>query len=151
MRNHSLAQRLYDEHSAKLDLEHLTLEETLETLFSLRARVILRDAPLLHAFVVQGALGPTFQEESRRFFASCKTTLSRVMLFHKADMGHPDPELAAEVVCRTWLALMEQLVLYGDNPFDTPTRSSDARVLVAEFCRATAAYLRGDRAHAIPA
>jgi len=149
-RNHARALELYADQLATLDMENAPIEETLEKLFSLRAAMILRDAPLVHAFAVQGALSPVFQDESRRFFASCRSTLTQVILAHRGEMAHPEPELAAEMVCRTWLALMEQLVFYGESPFDSPGRLSDAHVLVSEFCRASAAYLRGTRAVPLP-
>ncbi len=142
-RNHAHALELYQTQLATLDVEHAPLEETLEKLLSFRAAMVLKDAPLVHAFAVEGALSPAFQDEGRRFFASCRSTLSQVILSHRDEMEHPEPELAAEMVCRTWLALMEQLVYYGETPFDTPARSSDAQVLVSEFCRAMSGYLRG--------
>ena len=149
-RNHARALELYASQLASLDVENTPIEETLEQLFSLRASMIMRDAPLVHAFTVQGALSPVFQEEERRFFASCRSTLTQVMLAHRSEMEHPEPELAAEMVCRTWLALMEQLVFYGESPFETPGRLGDAHVLVSEFCRASLAYLRGGGAQLPP-
>ncbi|MFH0916518.1 MAG: TetR/AcrR family transcriptional regulator [bacterium] len=143
-RNHARAIQAYDAQLAKLKLENASLEEILETLLFFRARLVLRDAALVHAFLVKGALRSAFQEEGRRFFAGCWTTLTQVLMSHRDLMGHPEPELALEVVCRTWLALMEQVVLYGDSPFDTPVRTSDTELLVAEYCRAMAAYLRSE-------
>ena len=70
----------------------------------------LCDAPLVHAFATKGAVSPVFQDESRRFFASCRSILTQAILARKDEMQHPEPELAAELVCRTWLALVEQLV-----------------------------------------
>jgi AcrR family transcriptional regulator len=142
-RNHIHARQIYDEHLAKLVAQELPLADTLGELFSFRVRMILKDAPLLHAFVLQEAIGPTFQEEGRRFFAYCRSTLTQLVLTHQDEISHPHPELAAELVCRTWLALTEQLVLYGTTPFDEPGHSSDVNTLVAEFTRAMVGYLQG--------
>ena len=142
-RNHAHALEIYKRQLDTLDVENAPLEQTLEKLLSFRAAMVIKDAPLVHAFAVEGALSPTFQEEGRRFLASCRTTMSQVILSHRDEMEHPDPELAAEVMCRLWLALMEQLVFYGESPFNTPARSSDVHVLVSEFCRAMSAYIRG--------
>jgi AcrR family transcriptional regulator len=141
-RNHTRAQQLYNEHLARLEAQSLPLVETLEQMFYYRAHMIMRDAPILHAFVVQEALGSAFREEGRRFFAYCRSSMRNLVLRHSDEISHPQPELAAELVCRTWLALMEQIVLYGATPFDTEAQSSDIDVLVAEFTRAMTGYLR---------
>jgi AcrR family transcriptional regulator len=143
-RNHTRAREVYDAQVARLKAKDISLKETLEQLFSFRARIIVKDAALLHAFVVQEALGPAFQEEGRKFFSYCRSTMAELVLSHKEEISHPEPELAAEVVCRTWLALMEQVVLYGSSPFDTQARSANVDTLVAEFARAMAGYLHGD-------
>jgi AcrR family transcriptional regulator len=143
-RNHAHARELYDQQLTKLQTQDLSLSETLAEMFAFRAKMIARDAPLLHAFVVQEALGPAFQEEGRRFFAYCRSAMTHVVVSHKDEIAHPNPALAAEVVCRTWLALMEQVVLYGASPFDVPGPSADVDTLVAEFTRAMVGYLRGN-------
>ena len=112
---------------------HASLEETLGKLFSLRARMVLRDAPLLHAFVIQEAILPVFQEEGRRFYAYCRSTMTQVLFSYRDEIRHPEPELAAEMVCRTWLALMEQVVLYGASPFESTSRSGNTATLVDEY------------------
>ena len=143
VRNHARALNIYRQQLDTLDVENTPLEATLEKLLSFRAAMVLKDAPLVHAFAVQGAISPAFQEEGRNFIAGCRTALSHVILAHRDEIEHPDPDLAAEMICRLWLALMEQLVFYGDSPFNTPARSSDTQVLVSQFCRAMSAYLRG--------
>ena len=143
-RNHAQAIQVYDAQLAQLRRRHASLEETLGKLFSLRARMVLKDAPLLHAFVIQEAILPVFQEEGRRFYAYCRSTMTQVLLSYRDEIRHPEPELAAEMVCRTWLALMEQVVLYGASPFDDTSRSGDTATLVDEYTRAMAAYLRGN-------
>jgi AcrR family transcriptional regulator len=142
-RNHAQAVELYDAQAAQLEATHSSLEETLRQLFTLRAEMVFRDAPLLHAFVLQEALFPLFQEEGRRFYALCRSTMTRALLWHREEIAHPEPELAAEMVCRTWLGLMEQAILYGASPFDTAGRSADPATLVSEYTRAMTAYLKG--------
>lgn len=142
-RNHARAIQVYDAQMEMLRRRGAPLEETLRELFSLRARMVLQDAPLLHAFVVQEALMPLFQEEGRRFYAYCRSTVADILMSYRDEIAHPEPELAAEMVCRTWLALMEQTVLYGDSPFDSQARSGDPATLVAEYTKAMTAYLRG--------
>jgi AcrR family transcriptional regulator len=142
-RNHVRAIEMYDTQVAELEAAHASLEETLRQLFALRAEMVLKDAPLLHAFVIQEALLPLFQEEGRRFYAYCRSTMTQVLLSHHDEIKHPEPELAAEMVCRTWLGLMEQVIIYGASPFDTTGRSGDTATLVSEYTRAMAAYLKG--------
>lgn len=142
-RNHARAIKVYDAQMEMLRRRRASLEDTLSELFSLRARMVIQDSPLLHAFVVQEALMPIFQEEGRKFYAYCRATMADVLLSYRDEIAHPEPELAAEMVCRTWLALMEQTVLYGRSPFDSEARSGDPATLVAEYTRAMAAYLRG--------
>jgi AcrR family transcriptional regulator len=145
-RNHARAREVYDAQLATLMRRKVSLEETLGRLFSLRAKMVLKDAPLLHAFVVQEAILPLFQQEGRKFYAYCRTAMTQVLLSHRDEIAHPEPELAAEMVCRTWLGLMEQVVLYGASPFDTEARSGDTHTLVAEYTKAMSAYLRGGAA-----
>jgi AcrR family transcriptional regulator len=142
-RNHTRAREIYDAQLAELEQGKVSLEETLSQLFALRAQQVLKDAPLLHAFVVQEAVLPLFQQEGRKFYAYCRSTMTQVLLSHRDEISHPEPELAAEMVCRTWLGLMEQVVLYGASPFDAHARSGDTATLVAEYTRAMSAYLRG--------
>lgn len=142
-RSHNRAREVYDAQLALLDRGKASLEETLGQLFSLRAQMVLKDAPLLQAFVVQEALLPLFQQEGRKFYAYCRSTMTHVLLSYRSEISHPEPELAAEMVCRTWLGLMEQVVLYGASPFDEHARSGDTATLVAEYTRAMSAYLRG--------
>ena len=143
-RNHARAEQAYDAQLANLDIENSSLEVLLEDLLFLRADMALRDISLVHAFVVEGAVKPTFQAEGRRFYAHCRATMHQVLLSHREVIGHPEPEVAAEVVCRSWLALVEQIAIYGESPFDTPARTADSRILVREFCRAMASYLRSE-------
>ena len=145
-RNHTRAREVYDSQLELLEQGKASLEETLGQLFSLRAQMVLKDAPLLHAFVVQEALLPLFQQEGRKFYAYCRSTMTHVLLSHRSEISHPEPELAAEMVCRTWLGLMEQVVLYGASPFDAQARSGDTATLVAEYTRAMSAYLKGQAA-----
>ncbi len=142
-RNHARAREVYDAQLAELERGRASLEETLTQLFALRAQQVLEDAPLLHAFVVQEAVLPLFQQEGRKFYAYCRSTMTHVLLSHREEISHPEPELAAEMVCRTWLGLMEQVVLYGASPFDAHARSGDTATLVAEYTKAMSAYLRG--------
>jgi AcrR family transcriptional regulator len=141
-RSHFRAEEAYKAQLDSLDTENSSLEDLLEELLFLRAELALRDASLVHAFVVEGAVQPTFQDEGRRFFANCRATLNQVLLTHREILGHPDPEVALEVVCRSWLALVEQIAIYGKSPFDAPARTANSDLLVAEFCRAMASYLR---------
>jgi AcrR family transcriptional regulator len=145
-RNHARAREIYDAQLARLEQGKASLEETLGELFTLRAQQVLKDAPLLHAFVVQEAVLPLFQQEGRKFYAYCRSTMTHVLLSHRDEISHPEPELAAEMVCRTWLGLMEQVVLYGASPFEAGARSGDTATLVAEYTRAMSAYLRGQAA-----
>lgn len=142
-RNHARARRLYDAQLEQLELGEASLEESLGKLFELRVRMVLKDAPLLHALVVQEALMPMFQDEGRKFYAYCRSTMTHVLMSHRDEIAHPEPELAAEMVCRTWLGLMEQVILYGATPFDTKGRSGDPATLVSEYTRAMMAYLSG--------
>lgn len=90
-RNHARALEVYQRQLDTLDVENVPLEDTLETLLSFRAAMVLKDAPLMHAFAVQGAISPAFQDEGRSFIAGCRVALSQVILAHRDEIRTRTP------------------------------------------------------------
>jgi AcrR family transcriptional regulator len=110
------------------------LDEVVDRFVMAIVAMVRAHAPVVRAFLVQGVRDPVMRE---RVVAGLEhaTALLAGLLRRHPEVGHPDPELAADVIVRTTTGALQQVVLLD--------RSFSERRHAAELSRAARAYLSG--------
>jgi AcrR family transcriptional regulator len=135
-----------EEVAAAADDAALDLETVVARGVHALADTMNRERGLLRAFMVRGAVDPAIagpgSESSRTTGRAFKTAV----LAHRGEIGHRDPDLAADIAFRIVYDVLARQVMHG------PTFESDRMVewddLVGEMIAAVLAYLRHGRAAA---
>jgi AcrR family transcriptional regulator len=98
---------------------------------------------LLRAFMLRGAVDPRIAGPGSEASQAAGRAFKATVLARREEIGHPDPELASDVVYRMVYDVLSRHVMYG------PTFESDTgrtwEELVAELIEAAVAYLRFGR------
>jgi hypothetical protein len=108
------------------------------------AEVTGGERALLRAFMIRGALDPSIAGPGSEGSQAAGRTFKAAVLAHRDEIGHPDPEIAADIAYRMVYDVLTRHVMYG------PTFESDSErtwdELVEELISASVAYLRfGER------
>ena len=102
-----------------------------------------RERRLLRVFMVRGAVDPAISAPGSKASQATGRAFKTAVLGHRDEIGHRDPELAADVAFRMVYDVLARQVMHG------PTFESDRVVpwddLVAELVAAVLAYLRHGR------
>lgn len=93
---------------------------------------------LIAAFVLRAAQDPEFVDEGLRFRRQVSEQIRALVLTHRDQLGHPDPELAIELAVQLAFGMMHQVMLLGEIRVGS-RRLSDAE-LVDELTRNFLAY-----------
>jgi AcrR family transcriptional regulator len=103
-----------------------------------------RERQLLRVFMVRGAVDPSIARPGSQSSRATGRAFKAAVLAHRGEIGHDDPELAADIAFRMVYDVIARQVMHG------PTFESDRPVawdeLVAELIAAVLAYLRHGRA-----
>jgi AcrR family transcriptional regulator len=103
-----------------------------------------RERKLLRVFMVRGAVDPSIARPRSESSQATGRAFKTAVLAHGAEIGHRDPELAADIAFRMVYDVLARQVMHG------PTFESDRTVewdgLVDELIAAVLAYLRHGRA-----
>jgi AcrR family transcriptional regulator len=94
---------------------------------------------LITAFLFRAAQDPEFIAEGLRFRRSVSEHISSLLLDRRNELGHPDPEVAIEIVVQMAIGLLQQMALSGDFRVDG-RRLSDDRI-VDEITRNFISYV----------
>jgi AcrR family transcriptional regulator len=98
------------------------------------------ERPLLRAFMLRGPVDPRVAGPGSEASKIAGRAFKSVVLARRAEIGHPDPELAADIAYRMVYDVLTRHVMYG------PTFESDTgrtwNELVDELIEAAVAYLR---------
>lgn len=101
---------------------------------------------LLRAFMLRGAVDPRIARPGSEASQTAGRIFKAVILSRRDEIGHPDPELAADIAYRMIYDVLTRHVMYG------PTFESDTgrawEELVDELIEAAVAYLRFGRSDA---
>jgi len=97
---------------------------------------------LIGVFLARAARDPEFMEEAVRFRRSVSERVVALLLAHRAEIRHPDPELAIDLCVQLAFGLAHQRVVLGD--VRVGTRRLADRDLERELTRNLLAYLAGD-------
>jgi AcrR family transcriptional regulator len=99
-----------------------------------------RERRLLRVFMVRGAVDPSIARPGSQSSQATGRAFKTAVLARREEIGHPDPELAADIAFRMVYDVLARQVMHG------PTFESDRMVewddLVDELIAAVIAYLR---------
>jgi AcrR family transcriptional regulator len=99
-----------------------------------------RERRLLRVFMVRGAVDPAISAPGSKASQATGRAFKTAVLGHRDEIGHRDPELAADVAFRMAYDVLARQVMHG------PTFESDRMiewgVLVDELIAAALSYLR---------
>ena len=90
-------------------------------------------------FLYRGIQDPDFRRDALRFRRSVSERLGALLLGRRAELGHPQPELAIDLGVQAALALMLQDAVYGETR--AAGRALGRAALVRELTRSFLAYL----------
>jgi hypothetical protein len=92
------------------------------------------------AFMLLNRSEPSMRERGARASRAAGTAIGALLRRHRAEIGHPDPELAADVAYRTLFAIATQTVMFDDHEISEREYSDERRA--AEATSLLLAYLR---------
>jgi len=104
------------------------------------AQFLRANGPMLRAISMRNISDPAVVVISRGVSGLLVAPLAELLLQHRAEISHPNPELAVDLGFQMLYATLRQTVLYGD---ERPTELAMSwEELVAELSRAYVAYLK---------
>jgi AcrR family transcriptional regulator len=103
------------------------------------ARVMNDNRKALRAFMHLGAVDEVISARGSEASITVSKTFKRALAPHRANFGHPDPDVALDVAFRIAYSTLARRVMYGPV-FESDRRLSWKR-LVEELSTACAAYL----------
>jgi AcrR family transcriptional regulator len=99
---------------------------------------------LITAFLYRGVQDPAFRRDALRFRRRVSERLGALLLNRRAELAHPQPEVAIDLGVHSALALMLQDALYGETR--AAGRALSRAALARELTRGFLAYLGVDGA-----
>jgi AcrR family transcriptional regulator len=129
-----------DEAQPIADDPDLDLRGAVDKVTRLLADRMDRDRALLRAFMLRAAVDPNIARPGSEGSQAFGRAFKAALLARRREIGHPDPELAADIAYRMAYDVLTRHVMYG------PTFESDTEhtwdELVDELILASVAYLR---------
>ena len=112
-----------------------------ESLVTGMASVMLRNESILRVFMQRGPVDPEILRRGGARSRELARIFESTMLEHRANITHPDPELAVDVAYRFVYSAIARRITHGST-FESDRDLSDDQ-LVRELARAAADYLLG--------
>jgi hypothetical protein len=97
---------------------------------------------LFRAFVLQAVFDPGVRAQGERTNARRRDKVVEVLLAHRDEIRHPDPELAARWVYANCMAVLRERITYGEGA--ELAGAFDDETLIAELTRTATSYLLCD-------
>jgi AcrR family transcriptional regulator len=116
-----------------------SLEEAAARIVTVLSRHVLNEPELFRAFVLEAVFDPGVRAQGERTNAQRRDKVVEVLLAHRAEIRHPDPERAARWFYSACMAVLRERVTFGEAAelsgafFDQD--------LVAEMTRMVTGYL----------
>lgn len=116
-----------------------SLQQAVARIVRVMSQHVLSDPELFRAFVVQAVFDPGVRSQGERANAERRDKVVEILMTHRDQIRHPDPEKAARWVYSMLMATMRERVTYGERADLSGGFSDDA--LVAELTRVATSYL----------
>ncbi|MFZ0091823.1 MAG: TetR/AcrR family transcriptional regulator [Solirubrobacteraceae bacterium] len=117
----------------------LTPRERIEAIVTEMASTMLDHGEILRVFMRVAPMNPDIWQRGAEKSQATAKTFERAILEHRGDLGHPDPDLAIDVVFRMVYNTIARRITHGPK-FESTRPLGDKR-LVRELARASADYL----------
>jgi AcrR family transcriptional regulator len=119
-----------------------SLEEAVTRIVTVLSRHVLNEPELFRAFVLQAVFDPGVRTQGERTNAQRRDKVVEILLAHRSEIRHPDPERAARWFYSSCMAVLRERVTFGENAeLSGGFKDED---LVAEMTRMTSSYLTYD-------
>ena len=147
---HSLQDRFHNRLEPKIRQEMLaeagpktTLEEAVDASVAVLIRNVMGERELSRAFMSLSVTDPVLRARGELVNRQRREAFTEIIMRHKAEVGHPDPELAINVAYGMYAAVIRGRLVFGLEHelyygIDSPT-------LYRELKLALTLYLRGER------
>ena len=116
-----------------------SLEEAVARIVTVLTRHVLNEPELFRAFVLQAVFDPGVRAQGERTNAERRDKLVELLLVHRAEIRHPDPELAARWFYSACMALLRERVTFGEGAELSGGFSDEG--LITEIIRMVSSYL----------
>jgi AcrR family transcriptional regulator len=118
-----------------------SLEQAVARIVRVMSQHVLSDPELFRAFVVQAVFDPGVRSKGEWANAERRDKVVEILMTHRGQIRHPDPEEAARWVYSMLMAMLRERVTYGELAELSGGFSDEA--LVAELTRVATSYLTG--------
>ena len=109
-------------------------------MFGVLVRHLLAERELLHVIMSESVFDPVLRQAGREINKARREAVAEALLAHRAEIGHPKPELAVNVAHSTIMAVIRIRMIYGPSS-DLQGGYSD-KLLFREVTKALTAYLK---------
>jgi AcrR family transcriptional regulator len=118
-----------------------SLEGAVARIVEVLSRLVLSDAELFRAFVVQAVFDPGVRAQGERVNAQRREKVVETLLAHREQMGHPDPDVAGRWAYSFIMAALRERVTYGEAAELSGSFSDEA--MIAQLTRTATHFLVG--------
>ncbi len=136
--------RVQDEVFAALDradAESEGLEDLVERVVRVVASHLLSEQQLFRAFIVEAVFDSKVRAQGERTNAARRSKVMEVLLRHRDEIRHPEPELATRWFYSFCMALLRERITFGEAAELAGGFADEA--LIRELTRTGLAYLTG--------
>jgi AcrR family transcriptional regulator len=102
---------------------------------------LLHEPELFRAFILQAVLDPGVRAQGEAANAKRRDRVATVLLAHRAEIGHPNPELAARWFYSMCMAILRERMTFGQGAELSGGFADDK--MREELTRAVTGYLTG--------
>ncbi len=116
-----------------------SLQEAVARIVTVLSRHVLSESELFRAFILEAIFDDVVRAQGERTNAQRRDKVVEVLLVHRAEIKHPDPERAARWSYSTCMALLRERITFGEAA-ELSGGFSDEE-LVAELTSMVTGYL----------
>lgn len=136
--------RVQDQVFAAFNGEHPyaeTLEEAIKRIVRVLSSHVLSEPELYRAFILEAVFDPGVRAQGERTNAARRNKVMEVLLTHREEIRHPEPELAARWFYSFCMSLLRERITFGEAAELSGAFSDET--LITELTRTGVAYLTG--------
>jgi AcrR family transcriptional regulator len=122
--------------------ENESLEEAVSRIVTVLSRHVLNEQALFRAFVLEAVFDPGVRAQGERTNSQRRDKMVEILLAHRAEIRHADPDRAARWVYSMCMAMLRERVTFGEGAELSGGFCDDE--LVAEMTGMVTSYLTSD-------